>query len=123
MGAIKSISLVVLAGVAAAGLTVIDVRAAEFIINSDGGSVTVQEISVEGDQTDLSGVSDATKAQALDSYQSDDFSWGGNDLLDQPLVDSFRLDNIPEFSYVTQKLHDDGYVLRFLDNGQGSSDQ
>ena len=116
MCVVKSFALAILIGIAAAGLTVIDARAAEFNINTDDGNVTVQEISVEGDQTDLSGGSDATKAQALDSDQSDDFNWGGYDLLGQPLVDAFRLDNIPESSYDTQKFLDDDYVEKLLDD-------
>ena len=120
MRVIKSFSLVVLAGVV--GLTVSSAKAGQFNINTDDGSVTVQEISVEGDQTDLTGGSDATKAQALDSDLSDDFSWGGYDLLDQPLVDTFRLDDIPESSYDMQKSLDDDYVEKILDGGDGSFD-
>ena len=125
MGIIKSFTLFILIGITVGGLTITPVKAGQFIVNSDDGSVTAQEKLVKGMQTDLSGGGDATKAYYLDSDQSDDFSWGGYDLLDQPLVDSFRLDNIDESSYEydKQKLLDEGYVQKFLDEGQGSFDQ
>ena len=123
MGFIKSFSLVVLVGIAAFGLTVSSARAASLIVNSDGGSATAQEKFVEDDQTDLSGGGDVTKSQTLGNDQRDDYSWDGYDILVQPLVDGFRLDNIDESSYDMQKSLDDGYVQKFIDDGDSSFDQ
>ena len=109
MRRIKSFMLILAIGIAAFGLTIAPVKAAQFIINSGGETVTAQEISVEAGQTDLRGGSDATKSQALDGGLRDDFSWAGFDLLDKPLGSGFSLDNGDTSSSRIQKLLDDGY--------------
>ncbi len=84
-------------------------KAAQCTIDSGGGNVTAQEISVEAGQTDLRGGSDATKSRALDGGRRNDVSWGGYDLLDRPLGGGFSLDNSDTSSSRIQKLLDDGY--------------
>ena len=97
MGAFTSYALILAIGIAAFGLTITAAKAA-------------QEISVEAGQTDSSGDSDATTAQTLEGGLLDDFSWGGYDLLDQPLGGVFSLDNGDTSSFRIQKLLDDCYV-------------
>ena len=109
MGAFRSYALILAIGIAAFGLTITPAKAAQFIINSGGETVTAQEKLIEAGQTGLRGGSDATKSQALDGGLRDDFSWGGFDLLDKPLGSGFSLDNSDTSSSRIQKLLDDGY--------------
>ncbi len=103
---ITSLQLILLIGIAVAGLTVTPAKAAQLIITSNGGSVSAQDMPDDADRTDFSG--GATKSKALGGL-SDDYGWGKYDILDQPLGGGFSLDYSDESTYRIQQIRNDGY--------------